>query len=245
MSDRERQIREVRFPSVKRENVAVTVHRTLRKAILDRRFTPGEKLEVPVIATQFGVSQTPVRQAIQTLNTEGLVEIRPRVGTFVARISRQDIADTFDIRTALESMAAERGIDSVNEVILARLSDLAERIHATPDTYEGRDEHEHLNTEFHEILIGLSGNARLAEIYRTLMARLKIAHVYRGSQSWIDRLAHEHSEHVAIIEALRKRDASAAREAVKVHIDLARDDLFDEVGSTAEEQLLAPSVASS
>lgn len=232
--DREQQIREVRFPSVKRENVAVTVHRTLRKAILNRRFTPGEKLEVPIIAVQFGVSQTPVRQAIQSLNTEGLIEIRPRVGTFVARVSRQDIADTFDIRSALECLAAEKGIAQVNEGVLGKLSELAERIHETPDTYEGRDEHEQLNTEFHETLISLGSNARLVEVYRTVMARLKIAHVYRGSQAWKDRLAHEYDEHLAIINALRKGDPSAVREAVKRHIALAQKDLFDEVANPAE-----------
>src|SRR5256885_316654 len=84
------------------------VYRAIREAILDRRFPPGMRLNVEELASQLGVSLTPVRTATQLLAAEGLITVHSRRGTFVATLTRRDLEETFDIRCALECLAAEK-----------------------------------------------------------------------------------------------------------------------------------------
>lgn len=107
-----------------RKRATDEVYENLRDAILNRLFKPGERLQVDEIAARLGVSLTPVRHAIQQLATEGLIEIKPRSGTFVATLSLDDIDATFDVRIALECMAAERAIDRVRPADIQKFEEL-------------------------------------------------------------------------------------------------------------------------
>src|SRR5207237_361697 len=88
--------------------------------------SPGERLEVDELAKKLDVSFTPVRHALQTLNGVGLVEIRPRSGTFVARFSWKDIADNFDVRRSLECLAAETAVRGLPQAAIDRLSQISD-----------------------------------------------------------------------------------------------------------------------
>jgi DNA-binding GntR family transcriptional regulator len=103
----------------------------MRHAIITSVFKPGERLQVDEIAQKLGVSLTPVRQALQQLSTEGLIEIHARSGTYVTTVSPQDIEETFDIRCALECLAGERALRRIQPAQIARLRDLLETL-ATP-----------------------------------------------------------------------------------------------------------------
>ena len=91
-----------------RKRATDEVYDTLREAILNRMFKPGERLQVDEIAERLGVSLTPVRHAIQQLATEGLIEIKPRSGTFVATLSLEEIEATFDVRIDLKDRKSTR-----------------------------------------------------------------------------------------------------------------------------------------
>ena len=93
---------------IERRRAVDDVHQAIREAILDRRFPAGMRLNVEELASQLGVSLTPIRSAIQLLAAEGLVDVHSRSGTFVATLTREDLEETFDIRCALECLAAEK-----------------------------------------------------------------------------------------------------------------------------------------
>src|SRR3954463_10015154 len=109
---------------LQRQRAVDAVYEALREGILDHLFKPGERLHVDELSEKFGVSLTPVRGAIQQLATEGLIEIRPRSGTFVANLNQQEVDETFKIRCALECLAGEEAIHRITGDQLRRLKDL-------------------------------------------------------------------------------------------------------------------------
>src|SRR3954453_18946582 len=109
---------------LQRERAVDAVYEALRQAIVSSLMKPGERLNVEDLAQKLGVSLTPVRGAIQQLATEGLVEIRPRSGTFVANLSVQDVDETFRIRCALECLAGRDGINKFSQSDVRHLKEL-------------------------------------------------------------------------------------------------------------------------
>src|SRR3954462_13536219 len=106
---------------LQRERAVDAVYEALREAIGSSLMKPGERLNVDDLAGKLGVSLTPIRGAIQQLATEGLIEIRPRSGTFVAQLTERDVEETFKIRCALECLAAEEAIGRIGEPELTSL----------------------------------------------------------------------------------------------------------------------------
>src|SRR5436305_10192799 len=112
------------FTKIQRERAVDSVYQAMRQAIVTCAIKPGERLNVEELAEKFGVSLTPVRGAIQQLATEGLIEIRPRSGTFVANLNHQEVDETFKIRCALECLAAEEAIHRFTQDQVRRLKEL-------------------------------------------------------------------------------------------------------------------------
>lgn len=184
------------------------------------------------LSEKLGVSLTPVRNAIQQLASEGLVEIQPRSGTFVAKLSVQDIEETFEIRCALECLAAEKATNSMKSADLDRLRALLVSLDRPIEDAEGRKAHEQANLEFHRILVRASGNRRLQDIYEGLNAHLKIARIHGSEQSWRSRLGEERAEHLQIVTALENRDANLVAATLRKHIYRAKDALVASVRKT-------------
>ena len=176
------------------------VYQALRHAILTRVFAPGQRLNVEDLAGNLGVSFTPVRQALQLLAAEGLIVIQPRSGTYVATLSPRDVEETFDIRRALECLAAETAVVNATEEDLEAAQAILERLAAPVESEEDYERHAAANTELHHMIIRLSGNRRLAEMYDGLHAHLTIARLHRAGASWHSRLDSEHAEHEQIVE---------------------------------------------
>jgi len=210
---------------LQRQRAVDAVYQALREGILGHLFKPGERLHVDLLSQKLGVSLTPVRNAIQQLSTEGLVEIHPRSGTFVANLSAQDIQETFEIRCALECLAAEKTAELIEPAELARLRELLVSLSKPISTVDARKAHEKDNSEFHRILIRGSRNKRLEEIYESLNAHLKIARIHRSEENWESRLAAEQAEHEQIVAALEARDVKALVATLRKHIYRAKDAL--------------------
>jgi DNA-binding GntR family transcriptional regulator len=217
-----------------RKRATDEVYETLRDAILTRHFKPGERLQVDEIAAKLNVSLTPVRQAVQQLAVEGLIEIRPRSGTFVATLSLEDIEATFEVRIALECMAAEKSMSRIQPAQMKRLGELLKVLGQAVSSDEGLRRHERANLELHQILIDASGNKRLAEIYKDLNAHLTIARIHaaeraneRPRSAIQRRFAAEQHEHEEIVEALRQKDLPRMQAALRQHIGRAKDSLMD------------------
>jgi len=222
------------LPRLHRERTVDAVYAVLRDSILTHRMAPGERLHADELTRKLGVSLTPVRHALQQLATEGLVEVKPRSGTFVANLTPKDVAETFAIRRALECLAAEGAIENAGENELRKLKELLQKLSKPVRTDRDRRAHEQHNEEFHKLLVRLGGNHRLCEIYESLNAHLKIARAHRNEADWPARLREEQSEHEAIFEALENRDLEALKSSLTHHIGRAGQCLLAAVSAAAD-----------
>jgi DNA-binding GntR family transcriptional regulator len=210
------------LPVLSRRRATDEVYDVLRASILDHRFLPGERLLVDQISARLGVSLTPVRHALQQLAAEGLVEIRPRSGTFVASLTESDVSETFEIRRALECLAAETLVDRISPALLKQLRTLVWKLAEPVETDADRARHEQNNLDFHRLIVEASGNRRLAEMYESLKAHMQIARVHSVSlDEWVRRLPVEQAEHEEILAAIEARDRGRLIRALSEHINRA------------------------
>lgn len=210
---------------LQRERAVDSVYQALRQAIVTYHIKAGERLNVEELAEKLGVSLTPVRGAVQQLATEGLVEIRPRSGTFVASLSSQDVEETFRIRCALECLAAEDGIDHITPQQIRRMKELLRSLRKPVRNEEDQKAHERDNSELHQIIIQSAGNRRLIDMYEALNAHIKIARIHAAEADWRVRVHQEQAEHEAIVKAIEAHDSAALCAALRSHIYRAKDAL--------------------
>jgi DNA-binding GntR family transcriptional regulator len=209
---------------IERRRAVDEVHQAIREAILDRRFPPRMRLNVDELASQLGVSLTPVRSAIQLLAAEGLVDVHSRSGTIVATLSRRD----------LECLAAETAAGRLSDDAIERARKLAAIMQKPVKNDSQRKAHEQANSEFHDIIIRASGNQRLADMYESLQAHIAMCRLHRIDETWQSRLPQEQKEHQEIVEALEKRDAAALAKALRSHILRAKDALLQHIEALPE-----------
>jgi GntR family transcriptional regulator, rspAB operon transcriptional repressor len=212
---------------IERRRAVDHVHQAIREAILDRRFPPRMRLNVEDLASQLGVSLTPVRSAIQLLAAEGLVDVHSRSGTFVATLSRRDVEETFDIRCALECLAGEKAVERLTDKDVERARKFFAVMLKPVRNDSQLKMHEQANSEFHEVIIRASGNQRLADMYESLQAHIAMCRLHRLDESWQSRLPQEQKEHQEIIEAMQRRDAKALSKSLRSHILRAKDALLE------------------
>ena len=213
-----------------RQRISDYVYEQVLRAILDERFRPGERLSIPELASEMDVSQMPVRQAMDRLAEDGLIEVRPRSGTFVAQPEERDIADTFDLRRALDALAAETAVLHVTDKDITYLDETLDRM----DEYAaagnvGMQDHDRLNCEFHLFIVRLAGNEKLYEMYHQLNAHLKIASIHVSSHDWADRVPLAQREHREMVQALAQRDASSLAMVLATHVDRAKNALISDI----------------
>jgi DNA-binding GntR family transcriptional regulator len=217
------------LPRLPRSRASDSVFDVLRENILGRGFRPGDRLDVRALADQLGVSATPVKDAVTRLAAEGLVEIRPRSGTFVAELAAEAVAETFEIRRALECLAAEHVVERLTPDLLARFGSIVDALERPVSSDRERAQHEQKNVELHTLLVEASGNRRLTELYRSLNAHLIVARIHSRRSPEEARLDQERREHRAILAALEAGDATALVGALDRHIRRAGAALVDDV----------------
>lgn len=183
-------------------------------AIVERRLMPGTKLVEQQIADIFKVSRTVVRQALNQLSRDKLVTLEPARGAFVREPSVEEARQVYEVRTLLEGAMLRELAERITEAQIARLRQhLADEAAAIARTdVSGRTR---LLSDFHSLLAGMLGNEVLAEMLSDLLSRCSlIALMFQSSHS-----AEESSgEHVAIVEALARRDGEAAVALLREHL---------------------------
>ncbi|MEU6128411.1 GntR family transcriptional regulator [Saccharopolyspora sp. NPDC047091] len=197
------------------------VRRAVQDRISDGRLRPGDRLYEQQIAAEFGVSRVPVREAIRMLQSEGLVDVAPhRRGVFVRSLDRDQVEELFDVREALEALAARLAATRAGTDDAARLGELARR--ARQAWTDGDvDAMSAANTEFHDRIVALSGNALLANVLEPLHGRL--AWLFRLNLE-PERVCREHDElHAAIAGG----DGDRAAELALGHVRASRKMVLD------------------
>jgi DNA-binding GntR family transcriptional regulator len=197
------------------------VYEAIRDQIVTCELAPGSPLPVVELARRFGVSLTPVRDALNRLAAEGLVEDVARKGYFVARLDPEEIADLLDARRLIELAAIEQGIHRLGPDQLEEMQRLmAEMASLFDDDGQCRDyaEFSRLDSQFHLLVVGTAENRHLVKIYRGLSVHLHIFRTNLAAQGGYRRRLASVREHRAILEALRARDLEAAKEALSAHV---------------------------
>lgn len=212
-----------------RERANDAVHASLRQAILTSTLRPGERLNVSELAEELEVSLTPVRNAIQLLAAEGLIEVRPRSGTFVASVRAADVVETFQIRRALECLAAELACQNITTHELAQLRDLLAVMRKPIHSEEDRAQHERDNAAFHMAILRAARNSRLIDSYDRLNAHIQIARIHASDAEWKSRLKEERREHEEIVDAIATHETDRAVRAVRAHLDRACHSLLEAI----------------
>lgn len=200
----------------KRPTLAVKLVEQLRQLIFDGDLAPGSRLQEEDLSRRFGVSRTPLREALKLLTAEGLITIAPNRGATVTELSLTELAETFPVMGVLEALAGELAASHVDDDDLAALRDLHETIVAG---YRARDLRSYFtaNQAFHERLVEAARNETLAEHYHQLAGRVRRAR-YRANMS-PERWAQSVAEHDQIIAALETRDGAALSVILRAHID--------------------------
>jgi DNA-binding GntR family transcriptional regulator len=191
------------------------VYQTLRESILSLAYRPGEILRKPEICDALGVSRSPVADAVARLAAEGLVDVIPQAGTFVARFSMEEIREGAFLREAIEVAAIERVATTISDDQLTQL-----RRSLTVQTALVADGDipgfYQLDAAMHEMLLSFTGFRKLAQVSETAWL-----HVNRARQLILPvpgRIAATLDEHRTILAALEARDPAAARVAVRDHL---------------------------
>ncbi len=199
-----------------RKLVPKTVHQAvtedLRDAILRGRLAGGTRLSQTGIASGYGVSPIPVREALRQLESEGLVKSAPHRGAVVASLSQEELRDLYDIRIALESLATRLAIPLAGAGDLAKLETLYSRMSSESDPSRWLD----LNFEFHRVLYAPCDRPHLTSLIDTL--RRNTERYLRVAAKNAGRLRAGQVEHRRILQSYRERDASAATMLLQEHL---------------------------
>jgi DNA-binding GntR family transcriptional regulator len=192
----------------------------LKQAIIRGKIAPGEWLVESHIAGMLGISRTPVREAIHKLERERLIERQPRGGFTVLGLNRDDIEETFGIRSVLEGYAASLATIKHQPRELRVLEKKIEEFHQSLNKRQ-MDVLPEINTEFHELLYALSKSPRLVHMINGLRDQ-----IYRFRQIILkdESLANVSNEdHIQMLKFMRKRDAEKVERLVREHILRGRD----------------------
>ncbi|HEX3031466.1 MAG TPA: GntR family transcriptional regulator [Bacillota bacterium] len=200
------------------------VFESLREAIINGSLEPGERMMEIQLAEEMGVSRTPVREAIRKLELEGFVVMIPRKGAYVAGISYKDIADVFEIRAALESLAAGLAAERITE---EEMEALERSLVKVAESTESNDLNLLINadTDFHDLIYKASRNERLVQIVSNL--REQIQRFRKTSLSQPGRMKLALDEHRQIVEAVCNRDVELASKLAKEHIEMAENSMLE------------------
>lgn len=191
------------------------VFQALKEAIIGGELKPGERLMEVQLAEEMGVSRTPVREAIRKLELEGLVVMIPRKGAYVSDITIKDAAEFFEIRWALEGLAAALAAERITDEEIEELERVSQEVKKAAEKTDIEALIEK-DAEFHKILFNATRNDRLAQMIKNLKEQL---HRFR-EKSFANpkRVRNTIKEHQKIIDALKSRDAQKAEILTKEHI---------------------------
>lgn len=187
----------------------------IRDLIESGTLEPGARVNAEELAESLQISRTPVRDALQDLKTEGLVEILPRRGIFVRRISRDEVHDVYEIKLSIEPVAAgwaaERGDDADRE----KLTSLVEELTASATTSDVKSCAGWVD-EIHNLLFQMARSDVLSDVYRVFHARVKLLrHLNMGQPG---RLEASVEQHRTVVQHVVKGESREARDAMHRHM---------------------------
>ncbi len=212
----------LRLAPLRATSLREQIYTILKDAIADTDiYNPRQELrldERQLIAT-FGVSRTPIREALSRLEQEGFIRTLPRRGVYIVRKSKREIVEMIQMWAALESMAARLATLHAPDGEIAKLRRLFDEFQSSPPS-EHLSEYSDANIAFHTEVIRLGGSQMIVDVTHNLL--LHVRAIRRATITQDDRASRSIIEHMKIIEALERRDTELAERLTRQHtLDLA------------------------
>lgn len=206
-----------KLPQISYESLSERTYHIIRDMILNRKLQPGQRIAEAHLAHQLGVSRSPVNRALTQLSGEGLVEVKPRQGTYVKRFLLRDALAMVDVREVLEGLAARLAASSLTHEKIGQMRRIFKNAERTIEkkrfgTYRKAD------LEFHRLLARASGNDIICRVLTNLHLLVNTITVglVRSPRETL-------KEHLAIIDALAAKDSNLAEKLVRKHIRSSGD----------------------
>jgi DNA-binding GntR family transcriptional regulator len=199
------------------------IYEHLREQLLSGKIQPHQHLVEAKIARDIGTSRTPVREALHSLELEGLIESIPRVGYIVKPISEQEVEEICEIRAAIEGLAARWATEKAHEKLVVELEkniSIAEDKVSKGDLRVFVD----MDARFHEIISKFSGSQRLLELAQTLrrhMLRYRVQSIYS-----VDNVLRAIDGHKRILTAIQKRNLEEINKTIQRHMEQSKKDIL-------------------
>ena len=200
--------------------IRVRITSLLRKAIYAGEFRGGDELSLTDIAARLGISRTPVREAFQELEKEGLITLRMNKGAVVNTVDRKFVRDIFEMRILLESEAAARAAENGMDC-----EALLKRVYALQDHFETLEKHEYvaLNQDIHLCIWNAAENHQLKKY---LLEMWNGPSVRSDPAAELDHFRRSTREHIDILQMIRERKPEEARKAMAQHITRSMDNIL-------------------
>jgi len=198
------------------ESLTSQVTQFLEQAILKGEIKPGEKLIERVLSQELGISRSPIREAIRSLESNGLVKIIPWKGTVVTEVSKTDVEEIYAVKSMLEGFAARLACKRITRRETREFKSLLRKMEKE---ISNNNLHEYLklSKEFHDLFVKASDNAKLNQIYLNLSKPIQRLQLI--SLSFSERAKNSLREHKQIMEAFLHRDSELVERLVREHVD--------------------------
>ncbi len=193
----------------------------LRQRIFSRELQPGGWIDELKLAEQYGISRTPLREALKVLATEGLVTMKVRRGAYVTEVNDKDLRDVFHLMAVLEADAASAVAQTATDKQLQELDALHQQLEKAAKDRQDHIKFFTINEAFHIRLLEIADNKWACQMVADLRKVMKL----NRAQSLLKagRIEESLAEHAAIVAALKKRDAVAAQTAMRAHIESGQE----------------------
>ncbi|SDE89431.1 GntR family transcriptional regulator [Sporomusa acidovorans] len=216
------------LPKLDNSNLWDKTYILLKERILRREFKPNQKLSIPELAKQLGVSRTPIRDALNRLEMDGLVKTVSKVGTFVNALEIEDILDIIDTRLMLELWVVEKLTLLSDDDYAQKIGKLENILQEASLSVEKIPLESYLRTNynlrFHMAFVELGGNKRNTEIYLSMMNyHFLAAENALFTKEMVTRAV---EQHYTILTALREKNFETLKAAIKLHLDDSKERLI-------------------
>jgi GntR family transcriptional regulator, gluconate operon transcriptional repressor len=212
----------MRYPSVWLQGVSLgeSIACELRLQIIKGTIKPGEVISENRIASDFGTSRSPVREALKTLSNEGLIRLE-RMGAVVLGLSIEDLEELYDVRYLIESFAQQRLASGNHESLLANLNQIIDKMELAIK-YNDYVEFSHLDFRFHEAMIIEANHARIMHLWKSIRQIVLTVMLITTDEIFSegeDKLLTVIEKHRAIVNALESKDVTIIQKVVREYFE--------------------------
>lgn len=220
------------FAKIKADDLAEKVYIRLKRAITQNIIPMGERIDINLLMQQWGVSRTPLKDAITRLEAERLIVVKPKIGTFTSEITETDMLELIDIRLLLEGGISREVVAHAGEAQLRELTKNLELLEA--ELAKGSASFDYfqfnqLDAAFHDLIVSCAGNHHLTRLYRSLNFHNQISRYYHNKYE--ERMEQTRREHSEIVAAIAAGDVLRLESVLKRHILSGKDRLQGRSGT--------------